>query len=770
MLIVMHRDASKEQIETVCKEITDLGLTVLPISGAQRTAIAVTGNKERVQASRITSMSGVLEIIHVTKPFKLASREMKEDDTVIPIGGVTVGGEKVAVIAGPCAVESRDQVLVAAHAAKQTGATLFRGGAFKPRTSPYAFQGMREQGLKILAEAREQTGLAIVSEVMDKDFFDMVEDYVDVIQIGARNMQNYPLLYRAGESKKPILLKRGMSATITEWLLAAEYIMSQGNFNVILCERGIRTFSDHSRFTLDFGCIPYLKSLTHLPLIVDPSHAAGRRSLVAPLARAAVAAGADGVMVEIHPEPEKALCDGPQALTLEGFEEMMLQLETISHAIGRGVVHGGDESSTAPEERPVVSQMKEIELTEEELHTPQWPTAPVESIRVVVPSSKSLTQRALILAALADGRSTLKAPLECDDSMHLRSALRALGVEVHEVAEAEWLVDGGQLCTPSGTLWCGNAGTALRFLSAFSLLLNGELILDGNRHMRRRPVQDIATSLAGVGVTSRYLDTEGFPPFALHRQGELPERIVVDPSKTSQFVSGLLMAGRCFPRGVHIELEGPPVSRPYLHLTLEIMKRFGAIDVEHNDVEFYVPPGGYEAQDYDVEGDWSAAAMVLVASWISRKPVSIPNVKAATAQGDRVIIPMLNELERPRPHRFDLSDCPDLITPLATAAVFANDPTEIIGVAHARVKECDRIYALASELARLGVTIKERHGGLVIQPCSRLTAARLNPFDDHRMAMAFGLLSLRQPGIEVLNKNCVSKSFPDFWHVLRLFK
>ena len=770
MLIVMHRDASKESIEAVCNEITSLGLAVLPISGAQRTAIAVTGNKERVQASRITSMPDVLEIIHVTKPFKLASREMKEDDTVISIGSVTVGGEKVAVIAGPCAVESRDQVLVTAHAANQAGATMFRGGAFKPRTSPYAFQGMQEQGLKILAEAREQTGLAIVSEVMDKDFFDMVESYVDVIQIGARNMQNYPLLSRAGESKKPILLKRGMSATITEWLLAAEYIMAQGNLNVILCERGIRTFSDHSRFTLDFGCIPYLKSLTHLPLIVDPSHAAGRRDLVVPLSRAAVAAGADGIMVEMHPEPAKALCDGPQALTLEGFEQMMLQLDTISHAIGRGVIHGGETSTDERFEIPEVSPTEEIELSEEELHTPQWPTAPVDSIKVVVPSSKSLTQRALILSALANGRTTLLAPLECDDSVHLRAALRALGVEVHEVAEAQWLVDGGNLRTPSGTLWCGNAGTAIRFLSAFSLLLEGELILDGNRHMRRRPVQDIASALDSVGVACRYLDAEGFPPFALHRKAEMPQKIVVDPSRTSQFVSGLLMAGRCLPSGVHIELEGPPVSQPYLELTLEIMRHFGATDVQHDEVEFYVPPGGYEAQEYEVEGDWSAAAMVLVASWIMRKPVSIPNVKAASAQGDKIIIPMLNELERQRPHRFDLSDCPDLITPLATASVFANHPTEITGVAHARVKECDRIYALASELARLGVSIKERHGGLFIQPTSRLTSARLNPFDDHRMAMAFGLLSLRQPGIEVLNKNCVSKSFPDFWHVLKLFK
>jgi 3-deoxy-7-phosphoheptulonate synthase len=333
MLVVMHRDATKEQIDNVCGVIKQMGLAPHPILGAQRVAIGITGNKEMVDKDRIAGLNGVLDIIHVTQPYKLTNREMKPEDTVINVQGIKIGGGNIAVIAGPCAVESEEQTLKVAYAIKDSRAVILRGGAFKPRTSPYSFQGLGEEGLKILDRARKKTGLPIISEALDTENFDLVERYVDILQIGARNMQNYSLLRRVGRSKKPVLLKRGISSTIKEFLLAAEYIMSEGNYNVILCERGIRTFSDYTRFTLDISSIPELKRITHLPIVVDPSHASGKRDMVIPLSRAAIAAGADGIMVEVHPEPEKALSDGPQSLTIDMFKKLMRELKVIMQTV-----------------------------------------------------------------------------------------------------------------------------------------------------------------------------------------------------------------------------------------------------------------------------------------------------------------------------------------------------------------------------------------------------------------------------------------------------
>uniref|UniRef100_A0A7V0Z799 3-deoxy-7-phosphoheptulonate synthase n=1 Tax=candidate division WOR-3 bacterium TaxID=2052148 RepID=A0A7V0Z799_UNCW3 len=335
MLVVMHKDATDEQIKNVCKSIKEMGLTPHPIKGAQRVAIGITGNKDMVDKNRLEGLDGVIDVIIVTKPYKLTSREMKPDDTKIMVGNAIIGDRKPVIIAGPCAVESEMQTIKIARAVKNSGADMLRGGAFKPRTSPYTFQGLGEEGLKILARAKEETGLPLVSEAIDTETFPLVEEYVDVIQIGARNMQNYGLLKRAGKSKKPILLKRGMASTIQEFLFAAEYIMSEGNYNVILCERGIRTFSDFTRFTLDISSIPELKRISHLPVIADPSHASGKRDMVLPLSRAAIAAGADGIMVEVHNAPEKALSDGPQSLTITGFEILMNEIKNIAKAINR---------------------------------------------------------------------------------------------------------------------------------------------------------------------------------------------------------------------------------------------------------------------------------------------------------------------------------------------------------------------------------------------------------------------------------------------------
>lgn len=335
MLVVMKSDAGPELIQHVCTVIAEMGLDAHPIPGKLRTAIGVTGNVAPVDPSTLAGLPGVLEVIRVTKPYKLTNREMKPDDTHIRVGGVDIGGGAITIIAGPCSVESREQTLGLARALQKLGAHLLRGGAFKPRTSPYAFQGLGEPALHLLSEARQETGLPVISEALSIEDLPLVESHVDIIQIGARNMANYPLLRAAGRCRKPVLLKRGMAATLEEFVLAAEYIMSEGNRQVILCERGIRTFSDFSRFTLDITIVPELKRITHLPVLVDPSHAAGRRELVLPLARAAIAAGADGVMVEVHNDPGRARSDGAQALTLEMFAELVEELKIIAPAVPR---------------------------------------------------------------------------------------------------------------------------------------------------------------------------------------------------------------------------------------------------------------------------------------------------------------------------------------------------------------------------------------------------------------------------------------------------
>ncbi len=327
MLILMKPATTDDAVARVCAAVVELGLVPHPIPGATRVAIGVTGNTGPVDETPIRGLPGVVDVIRVTKPYKLTSREMKPDDTVVVVGGIRIGEQRPVVIAGPCSVETREQTIETARRVKALGAHLLRGGAYKPRTSPYAFQGLGEKGLEILAEARDITGLPLVTEVIGVEVFEAVEAVTDILQIGARNMQNYPLLRRAGKSRKPVLLKRGQSATLEEFLLAAEYLLAEGNRNVILCERGIRTFSDHSRYTLDINIVPELKSLTHLPVLVDPSHASGKREMVVPLARAAFAAGADGVIVEVHPYPDKALSDGRQSLNLKLFADMMRGLE-----------------------------------------------------------------------------------------------------------------------------------------------------------------------------------------------------------------------------------------------------------------------------------------------------------------------------------------------------------------------------------------------------------------------------------------------------------
>ena len=335
MLVVMKPHASQAEIDAVVEKIRALGLAPHPIPGAQRVAIGITGNRGALEADLFVSMPGVADAIRVSQPFKLVSREVKEEDTVLDVGGARLGGKAVTVIAGPCSVESKEQILEAAHGVKRHGATFLRGGAFKPRTSPYEFQGLGEAGLKLLALAREATGLKVVTEVMDPDDLAMCVEYADVLQVGARSMQNFSLLRKLGAVKKPILLKRGPSATIKECLMAAEYILASGNYQVALCERGIRTFETMTRNTLDLNAVPVLKALTHLPVVVDPSHGIGLRKHVPAMARAGIAAGADGLIIEVHPCPEKALSDGQQSLAIPEFAALMEQVKVIAGAIGR---------------------------------------------------------------------------------------------------------------------------------------------------------------------------------------------------------------------------------------------------------------------------------------------------------------------------------------------------------------------------------------------------------------------------------------------------
>lgn len=333
MLVVMKSVAGAAEIQGVCAKIEALGFKPHIIPGQQRTAIGITGNNGAIDAQEFETLPGVAEAIRVSKPYKLVSRETKRENTIVYVNEVPVGGDELVFCGGPCAVENRDQILAAAHIVKSAGGQLLRGGAYKPRTSPYSFQGLGEEGLRYLAEARAETGLGIVTEAIDVETFDLVEHYADCVQIGARNMQNYSLLRRAARSRKPILLKRGMSSTLDEFLMAAEYLLADGNYNVILCERGVRTFADHTRNTLDLSVIPAVQSLSHLPIIADPSHGTGKRDKVLPMSRAAVAAGASGLIVEVHPNPDAAMSDGYQTLSPAQFAELTAECRAISELL-----------------------------------------------------------------------------------------------------------------------------------------------------------------------------------------------------------------------------------------------------------------------------------------------------------------------------------------------------------------------------------------------------------------------------------------------------
>jgi 3-deoxy-7-phosphoheptulonate synthase len=358
MLVVMKTQATEEQIQAVCAQIEALGYRPHPMPGAQRTAIGITGNPGEIDRGNFEDLAGVADVIRVSKPYKLASRDVKEEDTIIRFPGTdaTIGGQNLAIVAGPCSIESRQQAFAIAEQVVAAGAQFFRGGAYKPRTSPYAFQGLGVDALKIMAEIRDQFGLRIITEAIDNETLELVAEWADVIQIGARNMQNFSLLKHAGRLRMPILLKRGLSATLDEFLMAAEYIMSEGNYEVILCERGVRTFADHTRNTLDLSIVPAVQKLSHLPILVDPSHGTGKRDKVLPMARAAAAVGAHGILVEVHHQPELALSDGPQSIYPEQFAQMMDEIEQIAPIVHRKLPRGIHIETAAAEPHASKSQ------------------------------------------------------------------------------------------------------------------------------------------------------------------------------------------------------------------------------------------------------------------------------------------------------------------------------------------------------------------------------------------------------------------------------
>ena len=337
MIIVMHSGAQKNEVDEVLKRLKNLGFQIHLSEGVERTIIGAIGDKTRLNEVSLEAMPGVEKVVPILQPYKLVSREFRKHDSVVKVGELEFGGEQIQIMAGPCAVESKEQLMKTAELVRKAGATVLRGGAFKPRTSPYAFQGLEEEGLKMLAEAREKTGLKIVTEVVDPRTVELVSQYADILQIGARNMQNFFLLKEVSSANKPVVLKRGPSATIEEWLMAAEYIMAGGNYGVILCERGIRTFETYLRNTLDLSAVPVAKHLSHLPVIVDPSHALGKWRFVTPMAKAAIAAGADGLLVEVHPDPASALCDGPQSLTPDNFSELMGEIKKVAEIMDRTI-------------------------------------------------------------------------------------------------------------------------------------------------------------------------------------------------------------------------------------------------------------------------------------------------------------------------------------------------------------------------------------------------------------------------------------------------
>ena len=625
MFVVMASGASEAEILGVKGRILAEGLTPFDHAGSDHVVIAVVGEiggRRPVLLDRFAALPGVERVTPISRPFKLTSREFHPEDTVIRVLDASIGDGSLTVMAGPCSVESRDQLFETADAVKAAGATILRGGAFKPRTSPYAFQGLGVEALRYLAEARDRTGLPVITEVMEPSQVDIVAEYADILQIGTRNMQNYSLLRDVGRVARPVMLKRGYGATVEEWLMAAEYIVSSGNPNVILCERGIRTFETYTRNTMDLAAVPLVHHLSHLPVIVDPSHATGKRWLVKPLAIGGVAVGADGVMVEVHPHPDDALSDAEQQLDLDQFRDLMSALGPVHEHVRS--LHGdllplGDRG-----QRRRTGQA----LTRTDAPAMPADVAEVRPARRLrgslrLPGDKSVSHRALILAALAPGSSRITGAGDGADVRSTAGIVRALGATVERLDGDGPTVDyrvtsrgADGLAVPEGPLDCGNSGTSLRLLAGMLAGLPLTATLDGDDSLRRRPVARIIEPLRAMGASLSARDHDTLPPLVVTGRTPLDAIDYTTPVPSAQVKSAILLAGtRASGRTT---VRESVATRDHTERMLRARGIGVASEIGRDGGATVTVHGGQAMQPIDerVPGDVSAAAFWLVAAAI----------------------------------------------------------------------------------------------------------------------------------------------------------
>ncbi len=692
--------------------------------------------------------------------------------TLIRVGNIEIGRDFI-VIAGPCSVESEEQVIRIAEAVKSAGADILRGGAFKPRTSPYSFQGLGLKGLKILSKARDITGMPVITEVLDTRDVDWVTEYADILQIGARNMQNFSLLKEIGKADKPVMLKRGMYSTYAEWLNCAEYIMDAGNPNIILCERGIRTFETYTRNTLDLSAVPAMKSVSHLPVIIDPTHGTGRVDMIAPMSLASVAVGADGLMVEVHHDPKNAKSDKDQALLPQQFEDLMNMIRKLQLTL----------------KEPEFDNLhrfvpwKEMKKDEKEMEQKNGRGGIIEISggmidgTVSAPPSKSMMQRAVAAAVLSDKGIRIENFMECSDSRAALKIAESLGSKIK--------VDGNSVFVSPGhpndkiDLFAGESGLSLRMFSAIVSRFDVPVIINAGGSLLKRPVGMIKESLASLGVSC--WTNDGFPPVEI--KGPLKGgEAIVDCNITSQFLTGLIIALQGCREKSRLKIVDLQ-SRPYAEMTIDMVKNLGgSVEVDKNFEVITIRGGShFTADKFLIEGDWSGAASLLVAGAINGR-VAVEGLKKDSRQADKAILDAFNlagieyrweeeklivESGPIKPFLFDVRNCPDLLPVLTSLAAYADGKSEFTGIRRLKYKESDRCHVISREFSKLGIRIEVEEDKMSVYG-GNPAGGKVNSCGDHRIAMALTLVSLRAAGsVRIKDPECVSKSYPGFYEDLK---
>ncbi len=765
-----------------------------------------------VLIDRFAALPGVETVTPISRPFKLTSREFHPEDTVIRVLDSVIGDGSLTMMAGPCSVETRDQLFETADAVAAAGATVLRGGAFKPRTSPYAFQGLGVEALRYLAEARERTGLPVITEVMEPNQVDIVAEYADILQIGTRNMQNYSLLRDVGRVARPVMLKRGYGATVEEWLMAAEYIVSSGNPNVILCERGIRTFETYTRNTLDLAAVPLLHQLTHLPVIVDPSHATGKRWLVKPLAIGGVAVGADGVMVEVHPSPDEALSDAEQQLDIEGFRDLMAAIVPV-HEHVRGL--HSDRSPVGATRSASAGPAGWLGIERVDRVRGRGPVPRRSARRSACAGSCACpaTSRSATAPSCSPpwprGESHITAAGDGADVRSTAGIVRALGATVDRVREDGRTVDyrvvspgADGLRQPATTLDCGNSGTSLRLTAGILAGLPMTATLDGDDSLRGRPVARIIEPLRSMGALLRARQNDSLPPLTVTGRPPLAAIDYTTPVPSAQVKSAVLLAG--------LRADGRTTVREAIPTRdhTERMLRSRGVPVERGSgpdraVTWTVQGGmALQAVDERVPGDLSAAAFWLVAGAIhpdaeltlrdvgvnptrravidllirmgadiDERPVaSSTGATSTVAPAEDVGEPIADLVVRSSELRgtdlapTDVAAAIDEIPILCLAAAVAHGPTTIRGAGELRHKESDRLAGIAAGLSALGVGIEVVGDDLRIDGDARLRGAATDSLDDHRLAMTFAIAGLVASGATTIERPAsAAVSYPGFF-------